>query len=196
MKAKQKANTDYRPLRRIVAIVRHFIPDVWPWEGEAWACSCGGSGYLGERILDLPFTSPASRDKKRARRLLPHAGEFLARLSLDPQCRLGKRPWRNLEYCPPSPIGQYHWRNTVIRVICIRNAEAPLFEGWRYYVENHSKPDWKGRDGCHYMDPVRHAEWDAGYLLALGWTLPTDQKELRHWIKAQEARMKTEPQTA
>ncbi len=177
-------------LKRIQAVLRAKMPPAaWAHEPLLWLWVADKMMMVDlDMVQGLPERPKMS--KKLERFLLAHVGELLGPLSLNEGCRNYRKPWRNLSYCPKSPVGDYHWAWMAAHVVCAWRCERPFVEGFVALCQSWERDDHSDRDSNPYRDVVRHAEWDSGWLLGI--EVQVQKKEMRapllmEWIKGHEA---------
>jgi len=106
-------------------------------------------------------------------RLLLHAQELLSPLSDSKWCRSMKNKWRNRDYCPPSPYGDYWWMFHCEMVQEILWMHPEFIAGYRFG----RKPKKPWRDGNPYAEMGRSQSWDCGYILGL-----TNPKKIMEYL--------------
>lgn len=108
------------------------------------------------------------------------ASKLLLPLSVS-GCRKG---WTNFDWCPPSPLGDYHVCFTVPLVLNLIDMSPALVEGFKWW-ENHREPY---RDANPYNCSSSSEQWDFGYIIGHGWHYKSDS--IKDWCKAIESRQK------
>ena len=110
-----------------------------------------------------PF--PGTVPKKIEQELVLRAGILLTHFSEDKSCK--KTKWRNTDYCPDAPYGNYIWAfhcGMVQELIWLRDE---FVTGFLYGSDPTQKHD---RDASPYKDyGSRDRSWDKGCILGISW---------------------------
>ena len=114
-----------------------------------------------------------SLTKKHKKELLLEAQQFLSPLADEERCRHMKEKWRNIGYCPESPIGSYIWTFQCELVQELLWLYPEFVQGYSHGVNQKIE---RSRDANPYHDISRNISWDRGYILGL------NVNEVNRWL--------------